>query len=329
MKYLFTICLILLSTILTFAQNDTIPAEHFEEIITTDSLPGIPFVAYWAVGDSYDFKVSKIKKRWKEGVLTKNDSSSYVCNFTVLDSTETSYRIKWSYKSSLDNFQLPSLLLKKMPESTLTEIIYQTTELGEFVSIENWEEIAAEMKSTFDALLEGLTEEGDVPRKELEKSLKPFMEIYQTKQGIESMVLKELQQFHFPFGVEFSPVDTIYYEDELPNMMGGDPIRSDVALYIDAVDYDNGFCILEERRSLNKEDTRKFLTDVFRKMGFGEDEEMAEILDAAKFDVNDTNTYEYYYYPGVPLKITCKRETNMKTGTEGQIAIELTEIELQ
>jgi hypothetical protein len=48
----------------------------------------IPFVAYWSKGDSYDFAVRKIKKKWDNGSLTKNDTIGYIARFEVLDSTE-------------------------------------------------------------------------------------------------------------------------------------------------------------------------------------------------------------------------------------------------
>ncbi len=298
----------------------------------SDSIPpGIPFVAYWEVGDVYDFKITKIKKRWNEDELIRNDSSSYIARFTVLDSTETNYRIKWTYKTPLTELQLPVQIIKKVNEFNITEIIYKTNEVGEFITIENWEEVSKAMKSMFSVLIEEISAEEDVSRSDMLKVIRPMMNLYESKEGIESHLLKELQYFHFPFGVEFSAVDTIFYEEDMPNALGGDPIRSDVLLFVDSVDYENSFCILEQGRTLNSEDTKRFLKDFFIRVAKSDEqnEDMQTALKESKFDIQDINTYQYYYYPGIPLKISCLRKTIMKFSGENKINIELTKIELQ
>src|SRR5690606_26091677 len=100
----------------------------------TDSTK-ISFVAYWSIGDSYDFKVSKVNREWRNEILTKSDSSQYIANFKILDSTETSYKIQWTYKNDLvstfqekiheifENKQVVNEILQK---NDLSKIIYET-----------------------------------------------------------------------------------------------------------------------------------------------------------------------------------------------------------
>ena len=63
----------------------------------TDSTK-IAFISYWSVGDSYDFKISKASRTWENDTLTEENFEEYIANFTVIDSTENSYTIQWSYK---------------------------------------------------------------------------------------------------------------------------------------------------------------------------------------------------------------------------------------
>lgn len=269
----------------------------------------IAFVSYWSIGDSYNFKVSKIKQQWKEGKLTKDQKQDYIANFKVIDSTENSYTINWSYENDLGNtYNIPKKLMDRFSKYKLTEIIYKTSEVGDFLEILNWKEVSQIMNSMFDDLIEVLGAKDKKKLKALKKALKPFKKIYSSKQGIEQLVLKELQYFHLPMGVEYDITKPLLYNDELPNMFGGKPIKAKAKLYFENVDFDEGFCILKQEMSLNHEDTKKILKQVFKKMKL-DDKAMRKALKTAIFKIEDKNTYEYYYDPGIPHKIETIRET--------------------
>lgn len=292
----------------------------------TDSLT-IPFVSYWAKGDSYDFKVTKIKNQWKEGIMTKNDSSSYVVNFEVIDSTDISYRIRWRYKTNLSSFSIPDELADKFAKYQMTEVIYQTSEVGEFIGIENWQEIASMMKALFSDLIEVLSEEKTSTKEELDKAMRPLIQIYESKEGVEQLVFKELHYFHFPFGLEYTVNEPIEYEELLPNMFGGKPIRGDAKLYFEEVNYEKSYCMMIQEMKLNPADTKELVLTLFKRMGLKE-KEMDEALKIAKFDITDYNKYEYYYYPGVPIRIETNRESVIDIDKENVKRIEKTIIEL-
>ena len=131
----------------------TISTNLFSQIDTTK----VAFVSYWSIGDSYDFKISKIKKQWKEGKLTKDQKQVYIANFTVIDSTENSYIIKWSYENDLGNtYKIPEKLLDKFSKYKITEIKYKTSEVGDLLEILNWKEVRETMNSMFDDIIEVL-----------------------------------------------------------------------------------------------------------------------------------------------------------------------------
>ena len=98
MKTIFTaITLIILSTLISYSQIDSTK---------------IAFVSYWYVGESYDFKITKIKEKWKEEEMSEKKESSYLANFTVIDSTESSYTTKWSYENDLrSDYEIPVELI--------------------------------------------------------------------------------------------------------------------------------------------------------------------------------------------------------------------------
>lgn len=291
-----------------------------------DSLT-LPFVSYWSKGDSYNFKITKIHQRWKENELIKNDSSSYLVNFIVADSSETNYTIKWRYKTDFRALSIPEKLVEKFSKYQMTEVIYKTSEVGEFIGIENWQDISSMMKELFNDLTNELYEAEETQREAINKALQPLIGIYQSKEGIEQLVFTELHFFHFPFGLEYSVEEPIQYEEELPNMFGGKPIRGDSKLYFEKVDFENLYCKMIQEMKLNPEDTKQLVSTLFKRMGL-QDMELEKAMKAATLDITDYNTYEYYYYPGIPIKIETHRESLIDIGNEKGKRIDKTKIEL-
>lgn len=288
----------------------------------------VPFVSYWSTGDAYKFQITKIKKQWKEGNLTKNDSSSYHVNFEVIDSTESSYTIKWSYEADpMGDFGLSEEFASTFEKYQNIDIIYKTSELGTFLGIQNWQEVSDMTKEIFSKVIDALSKEDKSKSKKVRKAMEPLLAVYSSKEGLEQVIFKELQYFHFPFGLEYAVNDTIKYEDQLPNMLGGDPFRADSKIYIEAVDFEEAYCTLIHTMKINSDDTKEMLRKLFKQMGM-KDKDLKQALKTAVFDIQDRNHYEYFYYPGVPSIIETTRTTKMDIGNEGGESIEQTRIEL-
>lgn len=296
----------------------------FSQVDTTK----VAFVSYWSIGDSYNFKVSKLNQQWKEGTLTKDQKQEYVANFTVIDSTETSYTIRWSYENDLGNtYKIPEKLLDRFSKYKITEIEYKTSEVGDLIEILNWKEVGETMNSMFDDIIEVLGENDKQKKDALKLAMQPFKQMYSSKQGVEQLVLKELQYFHFPMGLEYNITEPLIYDDELPNMFGGEPIKAKAKLYFENVDFEESFCIVKQEMSLNPEDTKLLLNQVLKQMKL-EDKEIDEAFKTAVFEINDNNTFEFYFDPGIPHRIETIRESIIDINKEKGKRIDKTIIEL-
>ena len=128
-------------------------------------------------------------------------------------------------------------------------------------------------------------------------------------------------------GVEFDISEPLLYEDELPNMFGGNPIKADGKIYFDNVDFEEGFCIMYQELTLNPDDTMQLLKDFFIQSKI-DGEALEKALKTAEIKINDKNTYEYYFDPGVPHKIETFRESIININNEKSKSIEKTIIEL-
>jgi len=312
MKCIYTIILVLVFELTSFGQNDSTK---------------VALVSYWSKGDTYKFTITKIKKRWKEGQLTKNDSTTITANFTVLDSTDTSYTIQWRYNNDyLNTIEIPEELKERFRKYRTINVIYSTTEVGEFIGVENLEEISELINNMVDDLVEvsGTDSKEGV---QIKKGMESLRTVFNSKQGIEQLVLKELQYFHLPFGYEYIINDTVTYEEQLPNMFGGNPIRGNTKAYLESVDFKNKRFVLIKKMNLNPNDTKELILDLVKKLG-AKVEEMENILRNAKYEITDNDRFEYYYFPGIPIRIETKRLTIMDIGKVKGKNIEKTIVEL-
>jgi hypothetical protein len=297
MRFIATLMLSMTITLTAFSQTDTVK---------------IPFVAYWSVGDSYNFKVTKVTQKFKEGEQSDIDTSAYLANFLVTDSSATSYTINWSYENNLQSdYNIPEELVDEFSKYRNSSIIYTTDELGTFQGVNNWLELSSMMKGMFNDLLKLLDKEPNESTEKVKKAMQPFIQLYSSKESIESLVLKELQYFHFPFGVEFTNVDTIRYDEQLPNMFGGEPINGKAKIYFETVIPEEDYCVLVNTMQLEPEDTKRLLGEVFKKMGFSKEKEIKKMMKTATFEISDNNRYEFYYNPGIPIKIETIRTSNI------------------
>lgn len=288
----------------------------------------ISFVSYWSIGDSYDFKVTKMEQEWKGDEQTKNNVNSYIANFKVIDSTENSYSISWSYENDILNaYTIPSELSDKFSKYKITEIKYKTTELGDILEVINWKEISDTTNKMFDDLVLLIGKNDNTKTASIKSIVEPLKKIYSSKDGVEQIILKELQYFHFPLGVEFDTSEVLYYDDELPNMLGGEPIKAKGKIYFEDIDLEESFCTLKQELSLDPSDSKELLKQAFKTMQLN-DVEVKNALEKAVFKIEDKNSYEYFYYPGIPNKIEGIRQVDMDfVGKKGK-KINTTIIEL-
>ncbi|MBL0340791.1 MAG: hypothetical protein IPP71_07655 [Bacteroidetes bacterium] len=78
-------------------------------------------------------------------------------------------------------------------------------------------------------------------------------------------------------------------------MFGGEPIKGDAKIVFESVDFKKSRCIFIQQMKLNPDDTKRVMMQVLSSMGL-KDHEMELAMQSAKFDINDTNRFEYLYY---------------------------------
>lgn len=288
----------------------------------------IPFVAYWWIGDTYIYEVQKIQQQWKDDELTKEQIQEYTTTFSVIDSTEHSYTISWEYELDLVGaYNVPNEYLESFSKIKELEIIYKTTEFGDFTEIVNWKEIGLLMNGLFDEMIELIGKDHPEKLDDIKSFLRPVKQLFSSKQGVEQLVMKELQYFHYLMGNEYDLAEPMLFEQEIPNLFGGEPIIGQGKLWLEEVDLEEAYCIVHEEVTLDPEDTKKLILQMLKKFDLNS-EDFEKALKTAVFEINDNNTFEYFYDPGIPIKIEAIREIQIDIQDENVKRIDKTIIEL-
>lgn len=128
-------------------------------------------------------------------------------------------------------------------------------------------------------------------------------------------------------GLEYDITEPLVYDEELPNMFGGKPIKAKAKLYFENVNFEDDFCVVRQEMNLDPNDTKEMLRQLFKQMNL-DDKGAEEALKTAIFEIKDRNVYEYYFYPGIPHKIETMRETIIDINNEKGKRIDKIIIEL-
>ncbi len=278
-----------------------------ESLPTPTPLESIPLVTYWDIGDSYNFTITRVTERYVDENLVKFDSTMVETHLTVIDSTADFYKVRWSYFYNISNdFDLPQETVAILEKLCNVNVIYSITATGEFLHVDNWQAISAKMDSIYTIIYDNLPKEKQVDQ--VRRTFEMFKELYSTQAGVEFYLVDELYLIHFPFGIEYTLHDTMKYENETPNMLGENTIRSNAEIYLEDIDHENYLCRVINKQQLNPDDAKSAIKDYLVSFEVPEDE-ISTNLDDAIYQFNDIAYYDYFYYPGLPLQIYNYKET--------------------
>lgn len=298
--------------------------ENYSQEKTEVDTTKIAFIAYWAKGNSYKFKMVKSIEKIKNEKSIRNDSIVYDAFFKVLDSTSTSYKISWKYKCDiLYSLNLPEKLKKDKKSITEIEVIYSTDENGSGVTIENWKTISDIYIKIINDVKNDLTSEEE---KIYSSVLNPIINAISKQEGVEEYCAKELKLFHFPFGVEFDPEEELTYDQIIPSPYSKEGLKAKTRVYFEDHNYKDSHCTFYSELNIDPEDSKKMLTSLLKNMGLN-DSDLKKDLKKSKYEINDFNGYDYIYNPGVPMYIINKRSVVINLKDQNDTRIDTIQIE--
>ncbi|NOG58237.1 MAG: hypothetical protein HND54_10930 [Bacteroidetes bacterium] len=233
----------------------------FGQINMEDSTAQV--IAYWSIGDKQSYSVSLQNLVINGEDTTKNETTQYDVDITVLDSSANSYTVSWLYRNFRNNSD-NELIQKIISSGENLKVIIKTDELGAFLSVENWEEVSNYMKETLLSIQNEAPNTIDI--------MKQFEYLYSSKEAIESSAIQDIQQFYTFHGAKYTLNKILEFNMKTPNLYYPEkPFDSKITLTLDELNPDNDNFILRFTQEVNKEQlvntTYEYLSNLAKSNG--------------------------------------------------------------
>ncbi len=266
--------------ILLFSTVDTNGQMNFQD-------SSVQVIAFWNVGEVYNYSVSLQKVKYSENDTTSNETITYDVEVSVIDSAATHYIVRWLYKNYKTNSSIP-IIQKVISAADDIAVNIKINELGEILSVENWEQIRDYMSKSLDKLQEDI---GSFPG--LDQIMEQMKMIYSTKAAIEALAIQDALQFHNFYGgkyllnkIEVGQTTATNAYDSLK------PFDIELSVVLEKLDEENNEYVMRSIQTVNpqqlSETVYKYLSDMRKNLGeemfaFEEMKEMSNNLEIVTF----------------------------------------------
>lgn len=294
-------------------------AQIFEE----DSM--VKTIAYWDLGESYSYEIVVEDFKIIGQDTLERMTTSYNVDMLVLDSTETSYDVRWTYRDmSYEMDEEDSImegLMSKMMELTGGSVVeFRTNEVGAFMEVTNWEQIRDYYLAALDSMKAYF---GNNPN--VNELLENMMSIYLSKSSIETTSIKDIHQFLNFHGGEYRLREPVHGNMAYPSVVGQgkvDALATVELLEIFPEDDDYTiYSIIEASPIQLLEQTELVLK---RMLPAASDSEIKGLLDEVGEMWNVIENTSVIHYWGWP---TYSKETR-QTGSDQSVKVEIRTIQI-
>ena len=239
----------------------------------------------------------------------------YEANITILDSTENSYTVQWIFNLPAKLKEANPELQHSLPVFNGMKMIFKTSETGIFQELINWEEVKDAYIKMMEVSLPKIVD--STARINLEQTKSMF----NSREMVESVLIKEIQLFYLPFGYSFTrkKIDGMI---ELPNPFGGEPLPASVTYQVTELNTFKDYFVLAINQDIVKLDALKIFKDFFRKSDLDNEKAIIEAEKIMKtFEMADYSEYKFNSSIGLPEKIKYVRtiKNNQLTNTDSYI----------
>ena len=225
----------------------------FGQINMADST--VQVVGYWDKNEKQSYLITLEKLKILNEDTTSREFWRYEVDITVVDSTSDSYTIDWHYHDY--DIQTSDDLINKVASiSEDMTITIKTDELGTVKEVVNWEEIQAYIYKGTAILREELK---DIPN--MEKFITQMESMYSSKEMIQAVATKDIQQFYTFHGGKYLLGEEISAMVKSPNLYGGEPFDTDLIVWLDEIYPEDNNSILRMKQTIDSEQLTKTTFD--------------------------------------------------------------------
>lgn len=232
--------------------------------ILNDSIAQV--ITYWNKGEKKSYSISLQKIKLDGADTTSNELMIYDVDVTVLDSTDKSHTVNWFYHNYKTN-STNELIKKITAVSEDMNVIIETTELGTFQAVKNWEQVRDYIKKAIDPIRNDFKE---IPQ--MDKVIGQVEGMFATKQAIESAAILDVQQFHFYHGAQYKLKEVLDISLQVPNVYYPQkPFDSKVKVHLDKINEKENNFTIRSTQEIDSEQltntTYEYLKEMAKTMG--------------------------------------------------------------
>lgn len=260
----------------------------------------------WKEGDSFNLIINKKRTDIRENVSPKIIKFSTNAFIKVIK-TNNDGSLTFSYTTDFNNLsenKITNEILKDfIDENKNLEILYKVSEVGNFVEIENWSEVSQKITKFTNSFGNYIKKRFDKKTLEL-MSWEELSKFLTSKQFIEQNSIKEIQYFHYLYGVSLIKAEPLKTETLLPNNFGGNPIKAD--LIVDLEEFRDDVAKISLTQRLNQNDVKEMLLAFLKKVKFS-NKDFTEVFKRAEYKIDDDVTFLFNKKLGIFEKTSFTR----------------------
>ncbi len=272
-------------------------------------------ITNWRLGDTKTYSIV----HEKNAVHSDGNSSSFKIAYeawvTVIDSTAKGYTVKWVFHLPKQTAILPALS-DSLPVYNGMSMIFRITNVGGFIELINWEEVRDVYVRMLELSLPKKIDSSAVAAIQASKSL------FNTKEMVESSLIKEIQLFHVPYGYKFSTVEAIG-KMEIANPLGRRVSPAIQTSKVTELDPKKDEFTLTFDLRVDKGNVKGVIDSLLKKMSIKDDREMQAAREQYSFDLHDYSEYRFVKSSGWIRSLYYKR-TSVLSGTTQSDAYTIT-----
>jgi hypothetical protein len=295
----------------------------YAQISLSDS--SVQTVAYWKKGETYSFSVSLEEFKVVEKDTTERTKTSYTVDMLVLDSTETTYDVRWTYRDMTTDWgKRDSLFLSIMDRISAIkggEIVeFRTDEYGSFIEMTNWEQIRDYYQIVSDSVSSSFS---GFP--EVIQMMNSMFGIYKNRNAIEKGVIKDVHQFLNFHGGAYRLNEPSKGKLQYPSVISDRLLDADVSIELDKIypeDNDYGiYSMVEVNREQLTNETREVLVKLLPQ---SPEEDIQKLMEQVGEVWHTIENFSVVHGSGWP---TFSKETR-ETGSNQSVKYEIRIIEM-
>ncbi|WP_339865619.1 hypothetical protein [uncultured Algoriphagus sp.] len=192
-------------------------------------------IAYWDLKETNSYQITLASFEIIGTDTSKWNEIAYVVDMEVLDSTENSYEVSWTYRDFVLNLgerdsAYQSLMEKLMTISEGSLVKFRTDEYGAFQEVTNWEDISEFYRKSGDTLKSMF---GNVPQ--INEMVDQTFASYKTKNSIETQSIKDVLQFLNFHGAEYKLGEEMSGVINSPNVLGKNRLETQVYVLLEEI----------------------------------------------------------------------------------------------